>query len=669
VTTPEAPGKGTPGADTPGADIQVDELRQRLRSLGYLDAGVDRFVLAPAHTAHGAAAIAALASVRIGALGGMLLGPAAAVGVALQLPGLVTSFRDGAVIAVYMAMLFGAGTAAAALVAGLLVSVTARRTGPSLARRGRALSTAAGVTVAVASLAYLTLFLTAIGGAGSSSHAGLWAAAGLAVAVSISLLLGHAVTLTALALIVAGTGTPMRTRGVPGASWRVMLGVGLLAFGAALALVNAYGVYGAGRPRGGAREVTRLTVVPSGLRIRLLAIDGFDPALFDKLSSSGRLPALSQMFNGAGARLSLNDDDTPDGTARLDPARLWTTVATAQPASVHGVRTLETRRVAGVRGILQAGNGSTIVRLVGASTDLLRLTQPSIASGSDRQEKTFWEVAADAGLRTVVVNWWATWPATSDNGVVLSDRATLRLERGGALDAEMAPAVIYQRLEPRWPALRERASAIAAQALAGAPIEGDTAALLRRSAELDAMTLVLAGEVSDAATDLSVVYLPGLDIAQHALLGGGSAGTPSASAVSARLSALEAYYVALDRLLSGAVRAGQQELVMVVTAPGRVTSGASGRFMMSGPAARSGRTVTAQATDVAPTLLYALGVPISQSLAGAPLVDLFAEPFVARYAVRHVATYGRPEGRATARSGQALDQEMIDRLRSLGYVR
>jgi hypothetical protein len=648
-----------------GTDSQVDELRQRLRSLGYLDAGVDRFVLAPAHGARGAAAIALLASLRIGALGGMLLGPAAAVGVALQLPGLVTSVRDGAVVAVYMAALFGGAIAAAALAAGLIVTVAARRSGPSLTRRGRALSTAAGVAVAVASLIYLTLLWTALRG-DATGHGSIWAAAGLAVAVAVSLLLGHAVTLSALALIVAGTGAPMRTPGVPGASWRIMLGIGVAAFAAVLILFNTGGI--GGRPDD-VPHPARLTVVPSGVRVRLFAIDGFDPALFDKLASTGRLPALSRAFNGAGARLALTDDATPAGAARIDPARLWTTVATAQPASVHGVRTLETRRIAGMRGILQAGDGSAVMRLLAASTDLLRLTRPSVASGTDRREKTFWEVAADAGLRTVVVNWWATWPATSDNGVVLSDRATLRLERGGALDAEMAPAAIYQHLAPRWPVLREQASASAAQALTGAPADGELAALLRRSAELDAMTLVLAGIVSDASTDLAVVYLPGLDIAQHALMGGESAGPPSASAVSARLTALEAYYVALDTLLSRVTRAGPQELVMVVTAPGRVTAGASGRFMISGPIARSGSALTAQATDVAPTLLYALGIPISQALAGAPLLDLFAEPFVARYAVRHVPTYGRPDSRAVARSGQPLDQEMIDRLRSLGYVR
>jgi hypothetical protein len=318
---------------------------------------------------------------------------------------------------------------------------------------------------------------------------------------------------------------------------------------------------------------------------------------------------------------------------------------------------------------LPTAEGSSFARLIGASTDLLRLTRPSVASGSDRHEKTFWEVATEAGLRAVVVNWWATWPAASGQGVVLTDRATLRLERGGALDAEIAPAGIYERLASRWPALRERASALASAALAGGSSEGDEAALVRRSAELDAMTLLLTQDVCDGTTDLCAVYLPGLDIAQHALLGGDAAGLPSASAMSSRLQSLEAYYVALDRLLGSVVRPESGEIVVLITAPGRVAPGANGRLTIRGSVARVGSAIDAQATDVAPTILYALGVPMSRALAGKPLVDLFTEPFAARYAVRHVATYGRPASREGVRSGQPLDQEMIDHLRSLGYVR
>ena len=48
------------------------------------------------------------------------------------------------------------------------------------------------------------------------------------------------------------------------------------------------------------------------------------------------------------------------------------------------------------------------------------------------------------------------------------------------------------------------------------------------------------------------------------------------------------------------------------------------------------------ATAVAPTVLYALGIPIGRDLPSAPLLELFDPQFTARYPVRQVATYGRP---------------------------
>jgi hypothetical protein len=68
-------------------------------------------------------------------------------------------------------------------------------------------------------------------------------------------------------------------------------------------------------------------------------------------------------------------------------------------------------------------------------------------------------------------------------------------------------------------------------------------------------------------------------------------------------------------------------------------------------------------------VLHALGVPISRELAGRPLVELFSAQFARRYPVREIATYGLPSAGDRRRSSQPLDQEMIDRLRSLGYVR
>ena len=638
----------------------MDELRQQLRALGYLDAGVDRFVLGPARQERRPSVIALLASVRTGLIAAILLGPAAAIGLAGRLPGLVTGPRDAVVVALYLAALFGAGVASLSFVASLLFAQLA---GARVAARARRLSRGAGAVVTVGCLLYLTLWWDTAN-AGFGWAAPVWTVFALAVAVAISLLVGHAALVTTFAVMMAaqaeGATAPARAAGL---SWHTTAALAALAFaGAAVLLVSG----GPSRPAAGAAAAPPLTVVSSGLRVRVIAIDGFDPGVFEQLSAGGRLPALTAAFAVARARLQID--------SMRDPARAWTTVATGQPADVHGVRGLETTRVAGVQGAVSAGSDSPLGRVVRIATDLIRLTRPAIASGTERRQKTMWEVASDAGLRTVVVNWWATWPAPADTagdrGIVLSDRATLRLERGGPLDAEISPAALYDTLRAQWPAIRERASARVAGALQlGAASDPAISGILRRSAEIDAIQLTLCERVATPATDLVAVYLPGLDIAQHALLAT-TEGALGASAAAARVDALKDYYAFLDRTLALLLEAAPGQLVVIVTEPGRVASAGDGLLAMVGSNVRNGVTAgDGRSIDVLPTVLHALGVPLSVELAGRPLTSLFEVSFMARYPVRPIATYGAPSAGTAERKGQPLDQEMIDRLRSLGYVR
>jgi hypothetical protein len=252
---------------------------------------------------------------------------------------------------------------------------------------------------------------------------------------------------------------------------------------------------------------------------------------------------------------------------------------------------------------------------------------------------------------------------------MLTDRALLRLDRGGPLDAEIAPASIYDRLKQQWPAIRDRAltrAHAAVESLEWGPPE--TRAVLMRSAELDAMQLELMREISEPAPDLSTVYLPGLDIAQHTLLGPRQ--TPLApSEMSIRVDALRDYNIFLERLLSDVITAADSEVVIVVTEPGRVTPSGAGLLAVAGKIAAARADVRARAVDAAPTILHLLGLPISRELPGTPMSALFSPDFVRRYPVRQIATYGRPSISTAGRSGEPLDQEMIDRLRSLGYVK
>jgi hypothetical protein len=638
-----------------GGDARVDELRRQLRTLGYLDAGVDRFVLGPAQARRPPAVIALLASIRSGIIAGALLGPAATLGLGGRLPGLVTGIRDAVVIAIYLAVLFGAAVTILSFVAALVVSAAAR-SGTSFAQRGRALSTGAGGLVSIACLIYLTLWWRTAN-AGFGWGAPIWTAFALVVAVAISLLLGHVVTLTARAVMLAQTPPDAQTPRVPGASWKLAVSAGIAAFAGAASLL----VLTAESPRG--EPAAPLTVRSSGIRVVVLAIDGFDPNLYEQLRPGPATltgPQLFQAFDRARAELASEDS--------RDPARLWTTIATGRHPDAHGVERLETRRVAGLRGRL---GSDSMGRLLGGATDLLRLTQPAIASNVERRVKTFWEVAAQAGLRTGVVNWWATWPADPSAGTVISDRAILRLEHGGALDAELAPAGLYEQLKSQWPARQAAARAWAARLFSIDPkalprLTPEVTAMLTRSAELDASMIELAAAVG-ADLDLLVIYLPGLDIAQHALFGDVA---PAPSEVNDRLAALRLYYGYLDGLTGTAVGGAMRDetrAVFVVTQPGRLHQG-KGILALLGQGSATART-TGRVLDVAPTILHALGVPVAQDLDGRVIDGLFAPEVLAKYPIRRVETYGLKGTVSRPRNGQPLDDEMLERLRSLGYVR
>ena len=626
-------------------DQRVDELRRQLRSLGYLEAGVDRFLLAPARVTRGPIGLAARSSARVGLLGGILLGPAAAIGIGARLPGLLSGVRDAVVIAIYLAVFFFLAITATSFVVTVVATAVARVRSTGFAERAARVSRVAGWITSLACLAYLTMWWRNAN-AGFGWSAPVWTAFALLVAVAISLLLGHAQRITTLAVLASAAGPAALLPPVGGRSWRVVLAGGALAFaGAAALLVSTASIEVARGP-----DHPPLTVI-GGAPLRVIAIDGFDPAMYDAFARD-----LEPRF--VGLRVQLQPQDTSD------PARAWTTIATGVLPDVHGVHGIETRRVVGVQGSLSATGGAA-AQVIRAATDLVRLTRPSVASREERRAKTLWEVAEEAGLRTAVVNWWATWPAPR-SGIVITDRAVLRLEQGGALDAEIGPADLYEPLRAAWPGIRERARAAADTV--GPVSDPAIAAVLRRSAELDATIAGLLQALPGPARDLDVVYFPGLDIAQHALFAtGGAASTPSDAA--SRVDALRGYYAFLRSLLGSVLEPSPAARVVIVTQPGRVQSAASG-LIVSYQTLKGDRTAgvrrggQARVEDIAPTLLNALGVPLSRELAGVPQPIMLSGS-----SGRSVETYGRPFFAPGARVGKPLDQEMIDRLRSLGYVR
>jgi hypothetical protein len=350
--------------------VSLDEARQRLRDLGYLNGGVERFLFRRAFAGRGglffpaillgafAAAIASLAAVETAEAGfGQSLPAAAALVVHLFLADLA--------VAVLLAFTLGLA-----------------------ADRSRAPSGAATATGLAA--AGLVFFLW-IGGAWSLSReiparALLW---GAPVAIA-ALALARAVRAGFLARAYAHSrALPSRRRR------RVFLGAALSGLLAAAAIFNSRG-----------KPAPSAPVLPSPRNgaLVVVAVDGL--ALDAKASD-----ALS------GVRELLSAGRTgwwPAKTAA--PPEIWTDLSTGETPSRHGVRALARVRPGGSPIGLRPPLGTAwYLRRLGPA---LRLVSSAPVSASDRRSLAFWEVAASAGLPAAAVGWWASgpWPGADVAG-------------------------------------------------------------------------------------------------------------------------------------------------------------------------------------------------------------------------------------------------------------
>src|SRR5262245_61327810 len=97
----------------------VEAVREELKRLGYLDSGLDRFVLAGALRGSPVRASLGVAA-RVGVLGGLLFGLASTVAAVGFDRRLLAEPRDLLVLATYLTLLLGLATALAAFLGGLV---------------------------------------------------------------------------------------------------------------------------------------------------------------------------------------------------------------------------------------------------------------------------------------------------------------------------------------------------------------------------------------------------------------------------------------------------------------------------------------------------------------------------------------------------------------------
>ncbi len=435
--------------------LSLDEARRRLRELGYLNGGVERFVFRRAFAGRGglflpailigafAAAVASLAAVETGEAG----------------------FGDSlTAVAALLVHLFCADLVIAAILAALLAVIADRSRAP------------AGTATALGLGAAAAVFFLWIAGAYSLSRemaarALLW---GAPVAIA-ALILARSVRSGFLARAYA------HARVLPGRPRRrVFLAAAVAGVLIALAIFSS---------SSWRKPPPAPPVLPSprGGVVAVVAVDGL---ALDAPGSDGL----------SGVRELLATGVTGWWPAKAaTPPEVWTDLATGEPSSRHGVRALARVRPRGSPGGLRPPLGTAwYLRRVGPA---LLLVVNSPVSASDRHRPAFWEVAASAGLPAVAVGWWASsaWPGAD----VVGNEQIL----AGATDGISADRRAIDALKLR----RRGGRQIATVYLPGLDILRDRVASEERLRAIDQLHRYLEEEVSRAAAGEQTLVVLAVD--------------------------------------------------------------------------------------------------------------------------------------------------------------
>ncbi len=398
-------------------------------------------------------------------------------------------------------------------------------------------------------------------------------------------------------------------------------------------------------------------------QVLVVALDGLEPTLVRELLAEGRLPNLARLI-GRGTMTTI--ECVVGSTSPV----VWTTVMTGVPPERHGI------------------------------TDFTVDGVP--ATSTARRVPALWNVLPRHDLRSAVFGWLVTWPAEARSGVMVSDRAYW-----GRFDDKVSPPGV---LDPAAYHFNGVADTSFLPRFTSWPYDADLSdrtpddpsyavdfLVHRRLVNAWVHDTTFARMAEDLASrytvDLLAVYFQAADYTGHGFWKWHEPEPFRAAGVAvddAELAALgdvvRNAYVFLDELVGRMTALVDDDALVVVLSdhgmgPGLGDYAVEGDFLsgnhrdegvlvLSGPMVRRGVAPQERIThyDVLPTLLLALDLPQVLDHRGRPLLECFTDAFLAERRLRFEPTWGpRDGGGAVERSEH--DQEILDELRSLGYLK
>jgi hypothetical protein len=396
----------------------------------------------------------------------------------------------------------------------------------------------------------------------------------------------------------------------------------------------------------------------SDSHVRMLMFDGASLEVILSSVAAGRLPNIARIID-KGSVLHL---------ATLRPTQaepVWSAVATGRYPMANGVRSAVVYRVLGDTPIQLLPDYCFTQALV-----TFGFLSEQQQTATDMLARPIWNILSDRGASVGVIGWPLTQPAPPVNGFVVSDSfhrfsdAELSL---GATPAFWPPDLMDDALIAlQTPADPDPVSLVSAM---GAPQPVNDYDVRRDQAPIvaDRVHLQLLDALAFPTPRLLAVRFPGIDAVAHRFLryaDPAAFGDVSEAERAKFGGVLNQYYGFLDTVVGREIeRLGPDDVLLVVSgfgmeplSPGkRVLEIIAGNPQISGTHERApdgfvlafgnsvapGRPPRASVVDLAPTILYFLGLPVGRDMDGFARIDLFTPAFTSDKPVTYIPSYGR----------------------------
>jgi hypothetical protein len=380
-----------------------------------------------------------------------------------------------------------------------------------------------------------------------------------------------------------------------------------------------------------------------GGRITILAADGASLDHIAQRVADGRLPGFGRLLEG-GVSMYLE-------TLRpTQPAPIWTSVATGKYPPQTGVRAAARYEYGPPEGAIELLPDFCFSHAL-VHFGLLRTA--AYRSNAVRA-RPLWTILSSQRISAGVVGWPVTAPAAPLRGFLVTDQFDPWnvSEKGGELAAFGSPADAVLR----------------AIAIAGGPLALRAGSVENPPVASDAWRREIALQLRDEYRPrLLAVRYEGIDRAGHVYLrharprafgGTGQGGEARLAAI------LDRHYAFLDAEIAQVLDTmGPDDVLLVVSGFGMEPVGLGKRvlarvlgqpdvsgthehapdgFLLAyGGPVRTGRAHLGSIVDVAPTVLYVLGLPVARDMDGVARTDLFKPAFTATRPIAFIPSYER----------------------------